>query len=115
MGTRFDKFTSSIDYIRCTTQTVLTRNLYLWAERQECFWLLHLYASHLFDIDGSRESFTVLNMKVQQGRAIITIEDGNSNVLTKQVVDYTDFKHPEAQIYGCWQAPYWVLMLPNDY
>jgi hypothetical protein len=115
MGTTFDKFTTNVDYVRCTTQAVLTRNLYFWAERQECFWLLHLYASHLFDINGEREWFTVLNMSVRNSRASIRIEDGNGKLLSKQVVDYTDFKHSEAQLYGCWQSPYWVLMLPNDY
>jgi len=115
MGTTFEKFRSSRNYIRCTTKTVTTRNLFLWAEQQECFWLLHLYASHLYDIDGNREPFTVLKMTVNESRATIKIEDGNGNVLSKQVVEYTDFRHSEAQLYGCWQSPYWVLMLPNDY
>ena len=89
---------------RVTTSTVVTRALVNYAQAQECFWLLHLYASHLFTIDGDKEWFTCL-----------TIEDGNGNTLATQHVEYTDFALPEAKLFAVWQAPYWVIMLPSDY
>jgi hypothetical protein len=115
MGTQFEKYTTNIDYIRCTRQTLSTRRLYFWAEGLECFWLLHLYASHLYSIDGMRQPFTVLKLTVKNQAATIRIEDGNDTLLGEQFVDYTDLKLPAAQLFARWQAPYWVMMLPSDY
>ena len=105
----------SAELHRVTTSTVVTRALVNYAQSQECFWLLHLYASHLFTIDGDKEWFTCLTIKVRDDAANITIEDGNGNTLARQHVEYTDFALPEAKLFGVWQAPYWVIMLPSDY
>jgi hypothetical protein len=98
-----------------TTSTVVTRALVNYAQAQECFCLLHLYASHLFTLDGHKEWFTCLTITVHDDTANITIEDGNGNTLATQHVEYTDFSLPEAKLYAVWQAPYWVIMLPSDY
>jgi hypothetical protein len=100
---------------RVTASTVVTRALLTWTQQQECFWLLHLYASHLYTLDGAREWFTCLNITVRDHAARIVIEDGDGNTLTEQHVDFTDFGLVSAKLFAVWQEPYWVILLPSDY
>lgn len=100
---------------RVTASTVVTRALLTWTQQQECFWLLHLYASHLYTLDGAREWFTCLNITVRDHAAHIVIEDGNGKTLAEQHVDFTDFPLKELTLYGCWTGESWVLMLTSEY
>ena len=100
---------------RFTTSTAVTAALLTWTVKYECFWLLDVYASHLFTIDHDRQWFTCLEITVTESAAHIVIHDGNNNQLATQHVPYTDFPLPCAKLYGVWQQPYWVIMLPSDY
>lgn len=115
MATLFRNSFRSKNYQRVTTSTVITRSLLFWTEGLECFWLLHLYASHLCAIDGNKEWFTCLQITVRDSVASIVIGDGNGKTLASQRLEYTDFRLERATLYAVWEDPYWVIMLPSDY
>ena len=47
--------------------------------------------------------------------AEIVIEDGNTNALAKQQIEYTDFPFENFMFYAVWAGEFWVLMLRSEY
>lgn len=108
-------FTGCDQLARLTPKVLLTEGSRYLAERANCFWLFDVYASHLSVIDGNTEGFTCLKLKRTECSATVSIEDGNDNVLAKQIIEYTDFPLSEITLYGSWTGDYWVLMLTSEY
>jgi hypothetical protein len=47
--------------------------------------------------------------------ADIVIEDGNTQELAKQHIEYTDFPLDTFVFYAVWAGEFWVLMLTSEY
>lgn len=109
------QFTGSIGYHRLYPGIVLTDGALFLAENAGCFWLMDVYASYLWEIDGSKEPFTVLRLEKFGTEAKVTIDDGNEQILYQQLIEYTDFPLNRIKLYACWNEEYWVLMLPSEY
>ncbi len=109
------QFIGTEHYYRIRADFVGTDGVKYLAEQAGCFWLLDLYWSHLLNIDHIDYPFTVLMMTVQDGAAIVGIEDGNGNALASQFIEYTDFPLVHIRLYACWNEREWVVMLTSEY
>jgi hypothetical protein len=47
--------------------------------------------------------------------ALLTLDDGNDNVLAEQFIEYTDFELDMIKLYACYNGDVWVIMLPKEY
>lgn len=105
-----------ITYYQMTPTFVLTVGARNFAQKGSCYWLFDLYQSHLTAIDKNKEPFTVLKLqRVGKHGAQVTIEDGNSNTLVEQHIEYTDIPMRTCTLYGVWDGNDWVAMLPSEY
>ena len=109
------QFIGTGHYYRVRPNLMATDGVKYLAEKAECFWLLDVYWSHLLGMDHIANPFTVLKLTVQKNAAYVVIEDGNSNVLAQQFIEYTDFPLTSITLYGCWNEQEWVLMLTSEY
>ena len=65
---------------------------------------------HFYSLKG--EEFIVFKLTINEHSALLSIEDGNYNVLAKQYIPFTDFSLQEGiTMYWCDN----VLMLPTEY
>jgi len=103
------------EFARVTGGALITKNLYYVAEDLGCFWLLHLYASHLSCLLPDEQPFTCMKLTVEQTSAVAHIEDGNGGILGSERIEYTDFPLSDFTLFGCWNGDCWVIMLPEDY
>lgn len=109
------KFTGCDQLARLKRTVLLSEGSRYLAKAAECYWLFDLYASHLSSVDGKKDWFTCLKITKKDNSASVSIEDGNSNVLATQKIEYTDFPLSAITLYGCWTGDFWVLMLPTEY
>jgi hypothetical protein len=109
------QFTGTENYYRIYPQVVLTDGTKYLADTAGCYWLMDLYASHLASVDPEIESFTCLKLIKNGYGAEIVIEDGNTNALAKQQIEYTDFPLENFMFYAVWAGEFWVLMLRSEY
>ncbi len=109
------QFTGTERYFQIYPKAVLTDGTYYLANRAGCYWLMDLYASHLAMIDPDVDSFTCLKLNKRGNSADIVIEDGNTQELAKQHIEYTDFPLDTFMCYGIWSGEFWVLMLTSEY
>lgn len=109
------QFTGTEKYYRLYPKVVLTDGAHYLAEIAACYWLMDLYASHLLMVDPDVESFTCLKLHRVGCGAGIVIEDGNTQILAKQHVEYTDFPLDTFMFYAVWAGQFWVLMLRSEY
>jgi hypothetical protein len=73
--------------------------------------LIEAILSHkLHNADVRSEEFIVATLKVTGTKAVLTFDDGNDNVLARQVIEYTDFPLKEISFY----LENDVLMLPSE-
>ena len=72
------------------------------------WWLLDVVASYQGDKRiNSNEDLRYLQfwtLKVDDGKGVVTCDDGNGNVVIKQKIPYTDFCLPEAKIWVGWNG-----------
>lgn len=73
-----------------------------------------VFSSHLIELKPD-DWFAVLRLGVSGDSAKVVIEDGNSNIIATQVIEYTDFPLRQITLYACWDTEHWVLMLPSEY
>lgn len=105
-------FTGTENYYRhWTGQGVMTDGVYHLADAFGAMWLVDLVF-----INGQqhkkKEGFMVCKLEVNEDdSAIFTIEDGNKNELSRQVIEYTDFPARRAEI---WYID-GVALLPSEY
>ena len=78
---------------------------------QACaYWFLDVVATEIFPLQ-EKDYFLSVKMKVDDGRAIITAEDGNGNELHKKFIDFTDCPEGEYNFFLTDN----VLMLTSEY
>jgi len=94
---RFNKYTEGIKYL---------------AEEAEAYWLLEYIFSSQVDERLRGQEFQIWKLEVQDDdSAIITVEDGNDNVLKSFKIPFTDFP---IQSIDLWLVDS-VLILPSEY
>lgn len=82
------------------------------AEKADCYWLIDLVASYQVEEKVKDEEFQVYHLEVKSDKtAVVTITDGNDNLLALQKIEFTDFPLPEIKIW-CVDK---ILLLPNEY
>ncbi len=82
------------------------------AENANCYWLIDIVASYQAEEKVKDEPFQVYHLEVRSDKtAVITITDGNDNLLALQKLEFTDFPLPEIKVW-CINK---VLMLPGEY
>jgi hypothetical protein len=112
---QLSQFTGTEKYYRISPKVVLTDGAKYLAEAAGCYWLMDVYASHLALIDPDVESFTCLKLIKRGHGADIVIEDGNTQELAKQHIEYTDFPLENFVFYAVCAGEFWVLMLTSEY
>ena len=114
LQTELEQFTGTTQYYRIDRKTLLTDGTYYLCKQTGAFWLMAVFSSHLIELKPD-EWFVVLRLDVSGESAKVVIEDGNSNVLATQEIEYTDFPLNQITLYACWDSEHWVLMLPGEY
>jgi len=109
------QFNGTERYYRLYPNVVLTDGAKYLADTAGCYWLMDVYASHLASVDPNEESFTCLKLSKMGSGAEIVIEDGNTQLLAKQHVEFTDFPLDTFVFYAVWAGEFWVLMLRSEY
>lgn len=113
LQTNLSQFIGTEKYYRITQRHLLTDGTKYLAEKAQCFWLMDAIASHL--PKQFHDYFAVANLKVNESRAVLTLDDGNGNVFASQDIEYTDFPMSEMKFYCAFDGEYWVIMLPREY
>lgn len=74
-------------------------------------WLIVDILSHLcLNPKLRNQEFVVAKLKVKDHSAVLTLDDGNGNILARQKYPHTDFTLPEISFY----AENGVLCLPSE-
>ena len=83
------------------------------------YWFLDIVATSINDLN---EEFVVVNLIVEDGKALITADDGNDNLLWKRKIDYTDAFDGEWKFYLIKSdspittgGAYSTFLLPREY
>lgn len=81
------------------------------AKECEAYWFTDLLAAAWMRWNAKGEEFLVVKM-VKNGReAVVTVDDGNENILETQKIEYTDFPLDEIKVY----VTDGVMLLPSEY
>jgi len=96
----------------------LTDGANMLAEMAEAFWLMDGIASYTASFKN--EEFQVWTLKTEDGKAVLTGDDGNDNVFVTQEIPHTDFPLPEIKLYCTLgsldgKTERWIIMLPSEY
>lgn len=108
------QFTGTERYYRLNRKCLLTDGTKYLAEAAGAFWLMDAAASYLIEL-GTADWFVQVRLVVSNGAAVLTLEDGNRHVRSRQAIPYTDFPIPHYTLYACWNGEHWVIMLPSEY
>ena len=81
------------------------------AEQAGAYWLIDYIFSNQMLPEIKAQEFQVWNIQVNDGRAIIRVEDGNDNLVKKFNLNYTDFPLKD---FSLWFVNN-VLMLTSEY
>ena len=114
LQSELEQFTGSTHYYRIDRKTLLTDGTYHLCTQTGAFWLMAVFSSHLIELNPD-DWFAVLRMDVCGDSAKVIIDDGNSNIMATQEIEYTDFPLRHITLYACWDSEHWVLMLPGEY
>jgi len=75
-------------------------------------WLIDAIVSHYITNGKIRkEEFLAIKLEVSGSSAILRFEDGNDNLIAKQVIGFTDFPEPGVTLYMTDN----VILLPSEY
>lgn len=76
-------------------------------------WIVDIVLSYQYDPKIQAEEFQVWKLKVnlQEGTGVVTMDDGNDNVLVTQEIPYTDFPLKELKLYYTDH----ILMIASEY
>lgn len=112
-------FTGSENWTRWTRlkpNAGLTDGALYVAKAGGAYWLMDIIAS-VQDLEGIKgEYFQNWQLQVKPDRsALVTCDDGNGNVLYKQVIEYTDFPLDKIQLYAVDDSINLTIMLPGEY
>lgn len=109
------QFTGTTRYYRINPHVVLTDGAKYLADNAGCYWLMDLTASYVTQPGFDSEDFVAIKMAVTDRSTVVTLDDGNGNVLASQQIEYTDFPLEQIRLYACRSDGYWVVMLPSEY
>jgi len=112
--TTLAQFTGTERYYRLNRLCLITDGAKYLADTACAYWLLDAAASYLIEL-GTADWFVLVRLVVEDGTAVLTLEDGNGAVRARQAIPYTDFPAPQQTLYACWDGQHWVLMLPGEY
>jgi hypothetical protein len=112
--TQLSQFIGTEFYWRISPSAVLTDGAKYVADSAGAYWLMDAIASYLPQFIG-KQDFIVAKLNVINSSADLVLDDGNSNVLDRQHIVYTDFPAASIQLYACWGGEHWVIMLPSEY
>jgi hypothetical protein len=87
-----------------------TDGVQYFAEQAEAFWFLDIVATEFYPF-SDKYPFMAINMQVEDGKALIAVEDGDLKTLTTKKIEHTDC--PDG-IY-CFYLTDNVLMLTSEY
>ena len=76
------QFTGTERYYRIAPKFLITDGVKYLAENAGCYWLLDAAVSHLVQL-GTADWFVLIRIMVQDGAAVLTLEDGNPEFDTK--------------------------------
>lgn len=111
-------FTGSETFRRWSaiSRSVLTEGTSYVAEELGAYWLFDAIDSHL-STTGLNENteFTVATLKVKDGKAVLSLDDGNGTIWRTQRIPYTDFPEGEFSTYAVWNGQGWVHLLKSEY
>jgi len=93
---------------------VITEEAKYLADTAGAYWLLDVAASYLVEL-GTADWFVLVKLRVKDGPAMQTLEDGNGSIRAQQTIPDTDFPVSVQCLYACWDSRQWVLMLPSEY
>ena len=103
-------------YHRLHPNMVLTDGAKYLAEEAGCFWLYDVVWSVLNKPNVRNEDFLVVKIRLEEKpQAVVRIEDGNDNLLYKQVIPYTDFPMALYTFYIQYNGDFWVVLLTSEY
>ena len=105
------QFRGTEQYYKHFTGLIYTDGIFYVARVFKAYWIIDLVASYQSKKKVRQEPFQVYSIKVKENTAIVTITDGNDNILASQKIEYTDLPMEELQLY-CVNK---VLMLPSEY
>jgi hypothetical protein len=105
------------EYTRHIGSLVMTDGVRYLAESCGAFWLLDIVFSYQTHRKVSGQYMQVYKLTLNdKGGALMTIEDGNNNVLVTQKIPYTDFPLTEGiTIWAMESGKHRVMMLPSEY
>lgn len=115
------QFTGTESYHRWSVlfrNFVLTDGAKYLAEEAGAYWLMDAVASHYQSY--KKEGFVCAKLQQLNEGWVLTIDDGNGNILTQQVIGYSDFPIEEISLYVIPQeqkdgSKLWVILLPSEY
>ena len=122
-----NQFTGSVEFYRFgLTSSVMSQGVYHVAEQLGAYWLIQdidLYVRMELGKKGLETDFVVAKLKPSvDGAAILTLEDGNYQVLFEHIVPFTDFDFDRVpDDFQIWvgrndmSAPSWTLYLPQEH
>lgn len=88
--------------------------------KQDCYWLIEEIAYQILPrlLQDHKDYFYCIRFSVNHDNsAMISIDDGNSNVHFNHPIKWTDFPYKEATLkfYLCETSSQYCLMLPDEY
>jgi hypothetical protein len=113
LQSELSQFIGTEKIYRITSRHVLTDGTKYLAEHAKSFWLFDAIASHL--TRSYEDYFAVARLLVNGSSAVLTLDDGNDNVLATQHIEYTDFPLNKIKLYCSFDGVHWVIMLPSEY
>jgi hypothetical protein len=88
-----------------------TEGIKFLAEKAEAYWFLDFIFSHQLNPEIRQEVFQTWNIKVEDSKGTVQVEDGNENVIATFEIPFTDFLLPD---YTVWFVNR-VLLLKSEY
>lgn len=91
------------------------------ADNAKCYWMFDVIESKLWEHRANHgECFdnrlVVSTIKVNPDRsAVITMENGNGNILFMVKIEFTDFPLPQFTVWAQWSSCRWIHMLSSEY
>jgi hypothetical protein len=108
------QFTGTQSYYRIGKRLMLTEGTKYLADQGACYWLFDLIVSHIVQSSFADQDFVSIKLQRKGQGAVVTLDDGNGNVLADQTIEYTDFPLEKIALYGCRFEQHWIIMLPSE-
>ncbi|MBI3258242.1 MAG: hypothetical protein HYZ54_01985 [Ignavibacteriae bacterium] len=107
------QFSGTTQYYRHLLGVLFTDGIKYLADECQCYWLLDLIVSWQTHQHVREQEFQVFKLKVDVSNrtAVVTIEDGNDNIIQTQKIPFTDFPLDSIEI---WYSNK-VMYLPSEH